>query len=77
MAYRADATDTGRDDGHLKVHASFGELFKAPELVNVHVAPLNLAEVIQVYGDPRVSLDAGNRVNDQLATHATLSCPRF
>jgi hypothetical protein len=69
VTHGTNATDTRRDHGHLIVHASFRELFKAPELVDMQIGMLDLAIVIKMHRDARMSLNTRYWFNCYFPTH--------
>ena len=61
VADRADAADARRDRGHLVIRPAFRELLEPAHLRHMKLRPLHVAVIVDMDGDPGVSLDAGNR----------------
>ena len=64
VRYRADATQTLHQNRHFPIRAAFDELFKATEFNDVQAHLMHLVVIVQQDGDLAVTLDAGNRLDD-------------
>ena len=64
VADRADAAGAGGDRRHLPEHPALAELLEAAELDDVELGVADLAVVVEEDADLGVTLDAGDRVDD-------------
>ena len=69
MADGADATDTGRNGGHFPKRSSLTKLLKPSKLGDMKSGVAHFALVIKVDGDFGVTLNTGNRVNNNSVRH--------
>ena len=80
VAHRTYPADAGGDHRHFIEHTAFRELFKASELVYMHIATLDLALVVEMDRDPGMALDARYWVYCQCLPHVIspiLALPRL
>ena len=63
VADRADAADAGHERRHLVERAALAQLLEAAQLRDVELGVAHAARVVELQGDPGVTLDAGDRVD--------------
>ena len=76
VADRADAADSFGDQRHLVKHPAFTEFLEAAEFVDVKPRLRNVARVVKVDGDFRVTFDAGHRFDGDGVRHGRVNASR-
>jgi hypothetical protein len=67
MADRADAAESLDNDGNFPVQPSLDEALEAPELHDMKPRLFDLAGLVETNRDLAVTLDAGDRIDDDFA----------
>ena len=69
MAHRADPAGAGRQRRHFPVRPPFAEFLETPELGQVELGILDLARIVQLERDARMTFDPRDRFDRNRLTH--------